>query len=328
MAEKRTTRSSRSQKQGTILEHLSPAISSNTVSTDNTCTDDNTQPNVNTASTDTCTRTDDNFVMAENSINQECNVSNAELKQLILRMESSLTKRIDLLQEELTGIKELVHTNQEDINDLKESVDTNAADIDDIVKEIIPEVNKTCEDLDKKIEKELLKKDLNDRKMNLIFHGLDQQPSNETPSMLVDTLRRALEQDFLCPKDMIRSTYFVNIHRLTRKREDQGPDLREHPRNQKPDPVLVRFGSLMDKDYILAQQRRRPFNKNRTPVMAYPDLPPTMNSERGKLLEHAKSLRQDGKATRIRIVGLDVLLEYRARNSRSGDWCRYKPDEH
>jgi len=324
--EKMATRSRKTQKQGSILNHLS-TTPLNTVCKDNAST-------VNNANTrtedDNAACIDKDIAMAASPNDQACNVTNADLKELILRMETTLTRRIDSLQEELTGIKEDVKTNSEDIADLKESVDTNAADIKDIVEEVIPELNKTCDDLDNKMEKEMMKRDLQDRKLNLIFHGIDEMnPSIETPGTLVASLRRTLEQDFMFSKDMVRSVYFIDARRLP-PREKEDPGTLRHPklRQKGPYPVLVRFGSMLDRDFVLAQQRKRPFMRNRKPVMAYPDLPPVMNHKRGKLLQHAKTLRQEGKATRIRVVGLDVLLECRARNNRSGDWSRFNPEDH
>jgi hypothetical protein len=81
---------------------------------------------------------------------------------------------------------------------------------------------------------------------------------------------------------------------------------------------------MADRDFVLLQQQNRPYIRDRRPVMAYPDLPPKMKKERGILAEQAKILRHEGKATRIRTAGLEVIMEFKEKGQRGG-WKKFVP---
>ena len=79
-----------------------------------------------------------------------------------------------------------------------------------------------------------------------------------------------------------------------------------------PDPIIVKFAAMGDVQYIMEAARNRGFFKDRKPVMVYSDLPLEM-------VQEAKRLRQDGKTTRIRVQGIKVILESKARG-KLGPW--------
>jgi hypothetical protein len=49
-----------------------------------------------------------------------------------------------------------------------------------------------------------------------------------------------------------------------------------------------------------------------------------MKKERGILAEQAKILRHEGKATRIRTAGLEVIMEFKEKGQRGG-WKKFVP---
>jgi len=55
---------------------------------------------------------------------EQVSVSNSELKEIMLRMESALTKRMDDIQNEISDTKKIVEENEKDIVDLKASVES------------------------------------------------------------------------------------------------------------------------------------------------------------------------------------------------------------
>ncbi len=308
------TRSSKNPKQGTIISHLSS--SSSTVSTD-AC--------YNTVNTDTSnSELTHNNSMAGSTSSDNKDVSNTELKELLLRLESTMTKRMDKLQEDLNFIKQKVMKNEKDIEDLKTSTEHNAADISDIVEEMIPEINKAREDAFDKLENELMRQELHDRKNNLIFHGVDSRMT-EPKHELEAKMRGVFQKDFGLTKKQAETVYLVDVHRLPRKPKPLPRDddqARQQLRNNRPDPVIVRFASIIERDFILEQQRRRPYNRDQRPVMAYTDLPVKMKAERHRLLQKAKSLRSEGMMARVRTRKLEVILEHKA--NRNSQWKQYK----
>ena len=103
----------------------------------------------------------------------------------------------------------------------------------------------------------------------------------------------------------------TNCHRLPR-RDGNGPD-----------PIIVKFGCMGDRDATLEAAKSRGFIKGRKPVMAYSDLPTDMKRERGRLAEVAKKLRQEGKKARIMVVSTRVFLQWKDKSS-PGPWLPYK----
>ncbi len=295
------TRSHKPTQQETILHHFATSTTS-------------TAP--------TCTRSTDNNATTHNAMagttnNDQDSVSNTELKEIMLRMESNFTKQMDALKREVSDINKKVEKNKTDISDIITSVEDNVQETSNIVNNIIPELKAACDEQLAVLAKEAKLKELHDRKPNLLFYGVP-QPADETAGDLVDKMRLIFRTDFGLTEETVDNIYFGAIHRLPRKNKPEG--------TAAPDPVIIRFCSMIDRDGILTQQRVRPFFKDRKPVMAYTDLPVSMKQQRSQLVQHAKTLRRNGNNTRIRTMGLDVILEYRDKHNRRGDWMRYTPN--
>jgi len=123
--------------------------------------------------------------------------------------------------------------------------------------------------------------------------------------------------DFGMSEEMNENTVIVHAHRLPRRIQRPGPN-----------PIIIRFGYMSEVQYFLDFAKSRPFVKDKKPVMVYTDLPPELKRMRGVAAEKAKELRENGKQTRIRLVGTRVVLEMRNRPRRGaqpGQWsqCAY-----
>ena len=101
-----------------------------------------------------------------------------------------------------------------------------------------------------------------------------------------------------------------------------------------PDPLIVRFGSMYDRDLVLQhyQQKQRQQTaaarenqeeaQNRLPFRILIDLPPILKQRRFELEKCAYTLRkEENQSTRIRLVGIEVILEKREKGSSSA-WAR------
>jgi len=312
------TRSGRTLQQGKITSHYSATLNTQTRSepvTINTYTDS--------------TMNNDNGIGLQHTSNMasasdQRSVTNSDLKELIVGMESRLTTKFDQLQIELNELKDRVTKNEVDIQGLQTSVDFNAGQTDNIVKKLIPEVVQGFDKCFADFEKQNMLRELHDRKYNLLFYGVP-QGEDETHADLDPKMREVFQSDFGIADDEINGLYIVNIHRLPRRNTPGVLDGQQ--REKGPDPIIVRFGCMADLNTILEGQRRRPFMRDRKPVMAYTDLPAKMKQERGKLVQHAKRLRQDGNITRIRTIGLQVLLEYKRKGFGGGNWRKFIPTE-
>lgn len=259
-------------------------------------------------------------------IDTQTEVTNAELKELILSMENRLNKRMDTLEEQMnkridTLEKQTVDalgrvaTSEHKIEELTKSVEYNAGRIEYTISQTIPEINAKIFAVQCSAKVEQLTKEIHDRKQNLLFYGAKQERDED----VYQTVRDFLKTDFDFTEDEATQVFIVNAHRLPSKHQRGGDEGQERG----PDPIIVRFACMKDRDFVLTQARNRGFITDRKPVMCYTDLPAQMKRERGKLAAQAKVLRREGKATRIRVVGIKVFLEFRDKNARNSPWLMY-----
>ncbi len=265
--------------------------------------------------------------MAANTTVNDTNVSNAELKTIMLRMESSMNEQLNLISKRVDTLYELVDENdkkiadladsqkeqQDQIKDLAESATVYSDEVSDLRNRTIPEVEKKLQTLKEQINNDIKMKEIRDRKYNLLFYGAESQPDEN----VYHVIRDSFMTDFHMTREESDSIFIQNAHRLPRRNAAQ---------SQGPEPIIVKFASMSDRDYILEKQAKRGFDAGRRPVVAYTDLPSDMKRKRGMLAAEAKKLRASGRATRIRVIGTDVILEHRPKGQ-NGAWVKYRPTE-
>lgn len=246
------------------------------------------------------------------------NVTNAELKELILGMQANLLQEINSLKTEVRSLKEKVNKNVDNIGEIKTSINHDADRLTTLENKTVPEIHKKIVTETKRLEKQIVLQEIHDRKQNLLFYGIPQASQDEN---VYEVVRNTLVSDFGFSVHESRMVFIANAHRLPRRRlNDQQTD-----QQQAPDPIIVRFSNMVDREWVLRNQRARPFVTDKKPVMAYTDLPPKMKKQRGDLVRQAKTLRSEGNTTRIKTIETDVILEYRPRGNRDARWQKYTP---
>ena len=249
--------------------------------------------------------------MAGNSSEEsDCVVTNKELKAIMLRLEGTLNKRMDDLQIKVESLNNTVKQNEGKIKDLEHAVTRDSDEIQGLEQVIVPRLDKRLTDQHKEMERRLLLAEIRDRKYNLLFYGAAPEKPGEH---VVGTVRDFLVSDFNMTPAEADGIFICNCHRLPRR---QGG-------NSGPDPIIVKFSAMLDRDYVLEAARNRGFIKDRKPVMVYTDLPPEMKRRRGALVAEAKKLRQNGQSTRIRVIQTEVFLEFRDREKKQGQWSKF-----
>ena len=185
-------------------------------------------------------------------------------------------------------------------------------DIQALEQEAFPRLKAQLNEKIETLETKLKMNEIHDRKYNLLFYGAKEEP-NKT---VYETVRHFFVTDFKLPPEDADGINIANAHRLPRRRQEG--------RVAGPDPIIVQFSFMGDVEYIMEASRTRGYFKDRKPVMVYSDLPSDMKRERGRLAQQAKRLRQDdGKTTRIRVQGIKVTLEFKARG-KPGPWQTFK----
>ena len=108
-------------------------------------------------------------------------VPNSELKEIMLRMETSLTGRIDKIQERLDNMSITVKDNETKIKVIEEGLNAQVRDTQLIEQDTIPKLKKKTKDRFEELEHKLKLSEIRDRRYNLLFYGAAEsdKPVNE-----------------------------------------------------------------------------------------------------------------------------------------------------
>ena len=232
-------------------------------------------------------------------------VNMVELKQLILRMESKVTVRLDRMENELLSMKQEQKKNEEKVEGLEQEFKNTKDRLRLIDNDIIPGIKGELEHEINRLNDKVTLMEILDSKLNLLFYGVEQTAMEN----MYDKLRKCWVTE---DANMIQ---MAHAHCLPRKGLSQ----------QGPDPVIVRFVYMEEREWFLAAAKRRPYNKDKKPVMVYTDLRPNMKKLRGNAAKEAKGLTAEGKNTKIRVVGTKIVLDFRDKPNRGespGAWTQ------
>jgi hypothetical protein len=247
----------------------------------------------------------------------DAEVTNAELKDLLLSMDRRINARMDAIEAQVKNTLERVTNNEKKIGDLAESVEHNANRIQQLDKGSIHQMTARINFLELNLRNEMTLREIHDRKQNLLFYGAKKEREED----VYQVVRDFLVSDFNFTEPEANNVFIVNAHRLPSSRR---PD-QQDGEQKRPDPIIVRFGCMYDRDCILEAARTRGFITDRKPIVCYTDLPARMKRLRGQLATQAKVLRAEGKYTRIRVDGTKVILEFRDKQAKNSPWNLYTP---
>ena len=236
--------------------------------------------------------------------------SENRMSEKLNSIENNFSAKIEELREEMKtemkGIKEEVehsksevklemNTMKKTVSDMEKSVQDNSDRMEDIekgqeekIKAATVELDAKIKDLDIKLK--LLEKQ--DRKYNLLFYGF----TEEAGENVYNVIRHSLITDLKLEEERVQNMYFAAGHRVPTKAPG-------------PKPIIIRCTSLEDRELILSESKHYGGMEKRVVV----DLPQDMKEERSRLAKKAYEIRRtEGKQTRIRDKGLDVILEVRS----------------
>ena len=238
----------------------------------------------------------------------QATVSTAELKMLIIGMERRITSRLDTMDTELKSIKSDQMKMEAQIQGLEHDMQNTKSNVDSIEKKKLKELNDKMDNRPQELNDKLTKMEIHDRRMNLLFYGVEEKPNENLDQVIHDFFM----SDFGVSEAHYADIVIINAHRLPRRTPRPGPN-----------PVIIRFGYMSEVQHFLNFAKQRPYNKDKRPVMVYTDLPQELKQIRGRAVQEAKVLRQNGRQTRIRVVGTKIVLESRNRPRRGtppGAW--------
>lgn len=252
--------------------------------------------------------------------------SNTEIQKAITDLSATLCTKIDNLSHQIVAMNLRVNKVEETVNDVEKTVNFNAGKVTDLEKEL-PQIRKCLKDEIAKLNEKLTIMEIYNRKMNLLFYGVEEQQHEN----ISDTLQNVLSHLGI-EERRATSMKFANAHRLPSRGDP--PENAEAPRRPpRPSPIIVKFLSMADRDYVLSsfekQQRQRPGATPDQPALApqritvRADLPPALKKRRGFLAQEAYKLRKDQNlSTRIKLQGAEIILQWKVKGTTA--WKLYQ----
>lgn len=206
----------------------------------------------------------------------------------------SLKGEVAQLRTEVTESKEETAGISAKVSEIERSLEFQAEELRCIKVSQTEGIEKAKSDLNQKISElnsKLLLLEKHDRKYNLLFYGIQEEPGED----VIEKLKTMFINDLEIDEDKVESMYFAHGHRLP-------------SRGQGPKPIILRFISYEDRELVLSNARKLVGSRRRILV----DLPEPMKIERNRLAKRAYDFRKkDQLQTRIRDKGLEVYIETR-----------------
>lgn len=242
------------------------------------------------------------------------------IKALLEKLDNKLETKFKELDMKVTGMFDAFKESLKDeIKSLKEEVAESKLQFDNMktkVSEIETSIefnSKTCDEKDKAQSKALdavkdeLKNELEvkvkeledklqfqekqDRKYNLLFYGIKEEPEEDVE----EKLKQLFIDDLHLNHMRVNNMFIVHGHRIPSK-------------SPGPKPIILRFARYQDRDLVLSNAYKLGGSKRR--ILA--DWPVPMKNERDRLSKIAYKIRKEEELqTRIKDKGLSVYLEVR-----------------
>ena len=223
----------------------------------------------------------------------------ADITTKFTNIEDKFSQKFEEIKVEMQEVKKDIKEARHEVTEMKKktadiekNIMYNDKKLDDIQHENQSKRAEMREEVEQ-LRTKLMILEKQDRKYNLLFYGIREQPSEDTEDIMKEFFRNTLSIDEGRVNDMI----ITNCHRLPNNGEG-------------PKPVIVRFGVYEDRDIVLSKATLPTLRHQRKRILT--DLPTEMKVERSRLAKEAYKIRQqEGLQTRIQERGLQVYLEVR-----------------
>ena len=167
------------------------------------------------------------------------------------KMFATLNSKIDYVLDELNSIKQEVAATKQNVSEIEESVSFANDKIADIERSKIPELREKVDKNREEMEAKLLLLEIHDRKQTLLIYGCREKENEKIYSTVQNIVCHFLE----IPREEAMKMPIVNAHRLPSSRR-QGMYSEEREKRG-PDPIIIRFGAMADRDRLLTAFERR-----------------------------------------------------------------------
>ena len=272
-----------------------------------------------------------------------------QLKGLIIGLESKLSLRMDKLQTNLENNMSNLQTDMKEVKEktkeLETKLDSKILQQDELISQKITEINemkidfqnafefqtnriedklenieviagntdtKILLDRIEKLEKVQFYQEYKSRQYNLLFYGIPRKGEKETNEQSESIIRDLFEKELKLEPENIKYITIQNAHRVPRNPNNTY-------KSGMPDPIIVKFGCISQRNLILSKARLIVKEKH---ITIRTDLPSVLKEKRAKLARFAYQLRKNLKLkTAIRESRDEVWLE--TRKTKEESWTRY-----
>ena len=235
---------------------------------------------------------------------------------------SEFVKTTGLIMTKLDNLNANVTATRKEISEIRDAVADSCARLTAIENESIPQLKQKTSKLERELNDKILQLEIHDRKMNLLIYGVQSKREEN----VINEVRNIIK-DLGFSDAQTQNIFISNAHRLPRRAV---PVATEQGGGRGPDPIIVRFGAMIDRDSVLQAYQRMNTTRNRTDTRRpkyriVTDLPAPLKQKRFMLEQKAYQLRKnENKSTRIKLIGVNLHLEARERGSSSG-WKAVQP---
>ena len=243
----------------------------------------------------------------------EATVSHSEF----IKITEKIMDKLDALSVNVTAVRTEVSDMRNTLTELQTAVTDSSARLTDIENKALPQMKRANEKLETELNEKILLLELHDRKLNLLVYGVEKRQDEKVVEVVRDVIKQLGFSD-----PQVQGMLVVNAHRLPRRPVPGG----DESIRRGPDPIIVRFGTMFDRDAVWnayqRSQMRHPATRGQAPARLNfrlaTDLPAKLKKKRFQLEQKAYQMRKnDNKSTRIKVIGVKVLLECREKGSLS-----------
>ena len=173
----------------------------------------------------------------------------AEICKMFSAFSDKIEKKLDDVITDITSLKQDVSTLKTTINALETSASDTSARISSIEDVKLPQMDRKIKKLEEKIDEKLLALELHNRKQNLLFYGIAPRPQEEIYATVSEAIGKLLNISV----EEAANVPLINAHRLPRstRKPDQEASAESRNRPVGPDPIIVRFARMSDRERIL-----------------------------------------------------------------------------
>ena len=247
---------------------------------------------------------EDSDTMGSNGESTTTSVNRTEFLDSI----DKIMKKLDDVNFNVMSMRGEIAEIRKTLTEVETSAAATAAGLEKLENIALPKVRKEGEESVNELRDLILAMEVHDRKMNLLLYGV----AKSRDECVSNVVRKSF-QEIGFSQEEAQNILLAHAHRLPRRLQPG------EGRIPTPDPIIVRFALMRDRDAVLLafQKFQKPDQGTPRPALRIvTDLPPKLKKERYLLEKAAYDIRRnEQKSTRIRLVGTKLRLESREKGA-------------